>query len=50
MKDVCLIPGGLHTPPERAKGISDDAIWAMQKSAEAIVVDEKGVLQFCDVR
>ena len=37
-KDKCLIPGGLHSLPERAKGISDDAIWAMQKSAEAIVV------------
>lgn len=37
-KEMCLIPGGLHSPPERAKGISDDAIWAMQKSAEAIVV------------
>ena len=37
-KDMCLIPGGLHSPPERAKGISDDEIWAMQKSAEAIVV------------
>ena len=35
---MCLIPGGLHSPPERAKSISDDAIWAMQKSAEAIVV------------
>ena len=37
-KDMCLIPGDLHSLPERAKGISGDAIWAMQKSAEAIVV------------
>ena len=37
-KDMCLIPGGLHGPPERAKGISDDEIWTMQKSGEAIVV------------
>ena len=35
---MCLIPGGLHSPLEKAKSISDDAIWAMQKSAEAIVV------------
>jgi hypothetical protein len=38
MKDMCLIHGGLQSPPERAKGVSDDAIWAMQKSADAIVV------------
>jgi hypothetical protein len=37
-KEMCLIPGGLHSLPESAKGISDDAIWTMQKSAEAIVV------------
>lgn len=37
-KEMCLIPGGLHSLSERANGISDDAIWAMQKSAEAIVV------------
>ena len=37
-KEMCLIPGGRHSLPESAKGISDDAIWTMQKSAEAIVV------------
>ena len=38
MKDMCLIPGGLQSPPERAKGVSDGAIGSLQKSAEAIVV------------
>ena len=38
MKDMCLIPGGLQSPPERAKGVSDGAIGFLQKSAEAIVV------------
>lgn len=37
-KDVCLIPGGLHNPLERANGVGDSAVRVEEKSAEAIVV------------